>query len=129
MQQLLNITNLLDSQTLTCDVLVIGAGPAGSTAARFAAQRNVTVILLERRESVGIPVRCAEYVPLPVSRYLTISSPSVLSQPVKGLITFIPGEPGYESPVIGAMINRDRFDHELVQSAINAGTMLLKKGL
>jgi digeranylgeranylglycerophospholipid reductase len=116
----------LDSETLTCGVLVIGAGPAGSTAARFAAQRNVAVILLERRESVGIPVRCAEYVPLPVSRYLTISSPSLLSQPVKGMMTFLPGEPGHESPGIGAMINRDRFDQELVRLAIKAGAHLEK---
>ncbi len=50
----------------SCDVLVVGAGPAGSTAARFAAQKGVKVILLERREIIGLPVRCAEYVPLPI---------------------------------------------------------------
>ncbi len=64
-------------QQLNCDVLVIGAGPAGSTAARFAARKGVSVILLERREKIGLPVRCAEYVPLPVDRYIRLNRPGL----------------------------------------------------
>ena len=46
-----------------CDILVIGAGPAGSTAARMAAEKGAHVIVIERKASIGIPVRCAEYIP------------------------------------------------------------------
>jgi digeranylgeranylglycerophospholipid reductase len=42
------------------DVIVIGAGPAGSVAARFAAENGASVLMLERDREPGIPVRCAE---------------------------------------------------------------------
>ena len=45
------------------DVLVVGSGPAGSTAARFAAQSGAKVMMLERRPQVGVPVRCGEFMP------------------------------------------------------------------
>ncbi|MCD4796687.1 MAG: NAD(P)/FAD-dependent oxidoreductase [Candidatus Cloacimonetes bacterium] len=42
------------------DIVIIGAGPAGSVAARFAAQNGASVLMLERDREPGIPVRCAE---------------------------------------------------------------------
>lgn len=42
------------------DVVVVGAGPAGATAARFAAEQGLQVLLLEKRQEIGSPVRCAE---------------------------------------------------------------------
>jgi digeranylgeranylglycerophospholipid reductase len=42
------------------DVLVIGAGPAGSIAARTAAEKGLDVLLIEKRQEIGDPVRCAE---------------------------------------------------------------------
>ena len=42
------------------DVVIVGAGPAGSVAARFAAQNGASVLMLERDREPGIPVRCAE---------------------------------------------------------------------
>jgi len=43
-------------------VIVIGAGPAGSTTARYAARRGLSVLMIERRSTVGVPVQCGEYV-------------------------------------------------------------------
>ena len=42
------------------DVVVVEAGPAGSIAARLAAERGLAVLLLEKRHEIGSPVRCAE---------------------------------------------------------------------
>jgi len=42
------------------DLVVIGAGPGGSTAAHVAAQAGLSVLLLEKRQEIGSPVRCAE---------------------------------------------------------------------
>jgi len=42
------------------DVLVIGAGPAGSVAARHCALRGYKVLLIEKRPVIGAPVRCGE---------------------------------------------------------------------
>lgn len=42
------------------DVIVVGAGPAGSTAAKTAAEKGCSVLLIEKRQEIGVPVRCAE---------------------------------------------------------------------
>jgi digeranylgeranylglycerophospholipid reductase len=40
------------------DVVVIGAGPAGSTTARLLAERGYDVVVLEEHDEVGAPVHC-----------------------------------------------------------------------
>src|SRR2546428_9638820 len=44
------------------DVIVVGAGPAGGTAARYAARKGLSVLLVDKRKEVGVPVQCGEYV-------------------------------------------------------------------
>ena len=44
------------------DVIVIGAGPTGTTAARYAAEHGASVLVLEKDRDVGYPVRCGEAV-------------------------------------------------------------------
>ncbi|HEX3000346.1 MAG TPA: NAD(P)/FAD-dependent oxidoreductase [Armatimonadota bacterium] len=44
----------------TYDVVVIGGGPAGSMAALTAAEQGLTALLVERDQTIGSPVRCAE---------------------------------------------------------------------
>ena len=45
------------------DLVVVGAGPGGATAAWQAAELGLSVLLLEKRQEIGSPVRCAEGVP------------------------------------------------------------------
>ncbi|MCL2031804.1 MAG: NAD(P)/FAD-dependent oxidoreductase [Methanomassiliicoccaceae archaeon] len=45
------------------DILVVGSGPAGATAAKYAAAKGARVIMIERRPEVGVPVRCGEMMP------------------------------------------------------------------
>jgi NAD-dependent dihydropyrimidine dehydrogenase PreA subunit len=42
------------------DVVVVGAGPGGCIAAETAARRGLSVLLVEKRQKIGSPVRCAE---------------------------------------------------------------------
>jgi digeranylgeranylglycerophospholipid reductase len=44
------------------DVVIVGAGPAGSTCARVAAGAGLSVLVLEKDREVGTPVRCGEAV-------------------------------------------------------------------
>jgi flavin-dependent dehydrogenase len=45
------------------DVVVVGAGPGGSTTARFAAERGLKVLMLDKRREIGYPVQCGEFMP------------------------------------------------------------------
>ena len=42
------------------DVVVVGAGPAGSITAKTAAEHGLDVLLIERNQETGVPVKCAE---------------------------------------------------------------------
>ncbi len=45
------------------DVVVIGAGPAGSSTAYYAAKKGLRVLIVDLRKSVGEPVQCGEFIP------------------------------------------------------------------
>ena len=41
------------------DIAVVGAGPVGSTFARYAAEKGLKVALFEKKKEIGIPLQCA----------------------------------------------------------------------
>jgi geranylgeranyl reductase family protein len=102
------------------DIVIIGAGPAGASAARAAALRGRNVLLIDRRQRVGVPVQCAEFVPQWVSRYAHFSSKCIL-QTIDLMVTRLPDGTSYEMKSPGYMLDRSLFDKELVASAILSG--------
>ncbi len=68
------------------DVLVIGCGPAGASAALQAARRGCAVIAVDRKREPGKPVQCAEFVPALIGVPPRTLSASV-RQPIKAMIT------------------------------------------
>jgi len=106
--------------TESYDIVVIGAGPAGSSAAHAAAQRGAKVILIDRRQRIGIPVQCAEFVPQWISRHASFSSACVV-QAVDKMVTHLPDGTSYEMKSPGYMLDRSLFDKELAASAVLSG--------
>ncbi|HJK47411.1 MAG TPA: FAD-dependent monooxygenase, partial [Methanocorpusculum sp.] len=41
------------------DVIIAGAGPTGSAAARFCAKAGLSTLVLEEHAAIGYPVQCA----------------------------------------------------------------------
>jgi digeranylgeranylglycerophospholipid reductase len=41
------------------DIVVVGAGPAGSMAAKYAAKAGARVLMIEEHATIGLPVQCA----------------------------------------------------------------------
>jgi digeranylgeranylglycerophospholipid reductase len=109
------------------DVVVIGAGPAGSRAAAQIARSNRRVLLLEKRPRVGYPVRCAEAVGPreDVERYLPLDD-LLVSSPINGFLIVAPDGTRFqrEMPGIGFVVDRELFDQRLAAAAVSAGAEL-----
>ena len=103
-----------------CDILVIGAGPAGASAAQKAADAGARVLLIDRKGVIGTPVRCAEFIPRQLLGELECAKEFIV-QPVKSMKSILPDETVIESPLPGLIINRDIFDRALTKKAAEAG--------
>jgi digeranylgeranylglycerophospholipid reductase len=107
------------------DVVVVGAGPAGSVTARTAAENGLDVLLIERNAEIGVPVKCAEGVSREIERYVEID-PRWICTEVKGIITYGPDGTAVTlsvegSEVVGYVLERRLFDKYLAQQAARAG--------
>ncbi len=105
------------------DVLVVGAGPAGSSAARAAAAGGARVLVVERRRRVGVPVQCAEYVPAQIVRYAPLTD-RCIGQRIATLRTYLPDGETVETPARGYVIDRVAFDQALAVAACRAGARI-----
>lgn len=111
-------------ETLRCDILVVGAGPAGSSAARAAAGEGMQVLVVERRDTVGVPVQCAEFIPAPLLGEIDLAGDFVV-QAVSEMHTILPDGERVVLRAPGRMIRRDRFDQSLARAAEVAGARIL----
>lgn len=106
------------------DILIVGAGPAGSATALTAARKGLRVLMVERRARVGTPVRCAEYIPAPLLGEVDLGRHFVV-QAIRGMRTFLPGGEIKKMLAPGFTIRRDNFDQTLADAAREAGVEIL----
>jgi geranylgeranyl reductase family protein len=109
------------------DVIVVGAGPAGSVTAKTAAEHGARVLLLEEHRQVGRPVRCTGLLS-PRGVACSGVSPGVLLREIRG--AFVYGPQGERLTIAGAspkgyVMDRDRFDQDLVEQARRAGVEVI----
>jgi geranylgeranyl reductase family protein len=105
------------------DVIVIGGGPAGSSAARTAARLNARVLLLERH-AMPRPKLCGGWVTNRALSALGFDLPRDLVECNFGRAELRYRDTGaYFTPdkPIGVFVSRASFDHYLVQRASEAG--------
>jgi len=107
-------------QSDTYDLVVVGAGPAGASAARAACQKGARVLLIDSRANPGSPVQCAEYVPNQVRNYVPVVTGAVV-QKIDTLLTFINNELASTLAGPGYMLDRRVFDVSLVEAARESG--------
>lgn len=109
---------------IDCDILVVGAGPAGASAASAAAEAGKQVLMVERRNRIGIPVQCAEYIPAMLLGQIDIKR-DFIAQKISGMLTILPDEPIRKMSAPGYIINRDLFDQSLAANSVAAGVKLM----
>jgi len=109
------------------DVLVIGAGPAGSIAAKTAAEKGLDVLLIEKRQEIGDPVRCAEGVSKQyLKRHVEIDKKWICAD-LKGSRIYAPDGTKIEmveeiaGGEVGYVLERKIFDRALAENAAKAG--------
>ena len=112
----------MTAQAVCCDVLVVGLGPGGAAAAAAAARAGLTVIAVDRRAEIGVPVQCAEFIPLPMGRHAR--GAGVLVQRILGMASALPSGACSRADFPGLMIDRARFDRALVEAARAAGAVI-----
>lgn len=108
--------------TDVCDVLVVGLGPAGGAAAWAAASRGLRVLAIDRKRQVGVPVQCAEFIPVAIGRYA--QAQGVLKQRVEGMQSVLPSGEAHRSSFAGYVIDRAAFDQSLAAMAEEAGAQI-----
>ena len=109
------------SGTQNIDVLVVGLGPAGACAAEAAAMAGASVIAIERNRKPGLPVQCAEFIPLMLGAGID-GAAALRVQPIERMETFVADEARDITPDFpGMMVDRAAFDRHLIDRAIAAG--------
>lgn len=105
------------------DVLVVGLGPAGASAAAAAARSGARVLAVDRRARPGFPVQCAEFVPALLGADTGAVKASAL-QEIAGMETYLGSTREVTPDFRGVMIDRAAFDAALGAEAQAAGAIL-----
>ena len=109
------------------DIAVIGAGPAGSMAAKYAAKAGSKVILLEEHSCIGWPVECAGLLGRKAMQESELRGGTGVLQGMRGATVFSPG--GFHLKFKAAdcrawVVDRRLFDRSMALDALKSGAEL-----
>lgn len=112
----------------TYDIIVVGAGPAGSVAAEALARASFRVALLEEHLRVGLPNHCSGLVSPRTLKLVGVTEEDVCLARFSQARVWGPGGKTLwlHSPSVQAIaIDRPQFDQQLARRAANAGATLM----
>lgn len=111
------------SADLRADVIVIGAGPAGSTTARMIARRGFSVILVDKNTHPGASSVCAGGMPMTTFRQTGLSPDIIEKKITRGVYHYPWGEQHLKLDHVSVL--RNLFDMKLAEKAEEEGAELL----
>jgi len=121
--------------SIKTDILVIGAGPAGSSAAKHAALNDAKVIMIDKKSEIGSPKRCAEGVSKEGLKALGIEPHCKwIAKELTGVKFISPNgtsvwlnEERVKLPEAGYILERKIFDKHMAMNAARAGVEIMVK--
>lgn len=121
-------------KTYNCDIVVVGAGPGGSMAARYCAEGGLDTILIEKKAEIGAPLRCAEGVSKKWLEEVGIpADPTWIRADMKGAIIKSPQGTSFQldesraGSEVGYVLERHLFDKALAKQAAEAGAKIMMR--
>ncbi|MDR2866345.1 MAG: NAD(P)/FAD-dependent oxidoreductase [Methanomassiliicoccaceae archaeon] len=119
---------------INCDVVVVGGGPGGSMAAKYAALGKLNVIMIEKKAEIGSPLRCAEGVSKKwLSEIGVEPDQKWICADMAGATIVSPS--GYKFQLdeskagaeVGYVLERHKFDKHLAEQAADAGAKIMMR--
>lgn len=109
------------------EVVVVGAGPAGCLAAKYAAKNGAKTLIIEEHASIGSPVHCAGLLSTGAIRECEIV-PDSRFHPITGAFVYAPD--GQRIRIAGStikayVVDRRIFDRMLAVDAIRSGADII----
>ena len=107
------------------DVLIIGAGPAGGSAAWHCAQNGLKTLVVEEHQAVGEPVHCGECLSQVACDRMGWKLPDeAIAMPVKGVRVIFPGDKTTRLTEEGYVLEKHKFEQWIIKQAQTAGVEL-----
>ena len=126
------------------DLIIVGAGPAGSTTARLATDAGLRVLLIDKRQELGAPIQCSGAVSRHALEEVDVEIlDEFIHEPIYGFGIYdsegqkttidyrqLKGDeygPGEGRKPLGYVVDRRRFDRCLLTQAERAGATVQLK--
>lgn len=117
------------------DVLIIGAGPAGSMAAREASKNGAETLIIDKKSEIGTPKRCGEGIMDGVLEKVGLEvDERCIARHIDGARLVAPDgtsawftSKNLEKPATGIVLERKVFDKHVTMEAIRSGAEVMLK--
>jgi len=111
------------------DVIVVGAGPGGTSTAKYLAEKGINVVVFEKRQEIGAPKRCAEGLSENAVKLLGQKIPKkCIAQTINGAIVYAPNGKSIEikyKETVGYVLERKVYDKWLAEEAARKGAKII----